>query len=59
MERITSEIEEMEVSLKELKKEKKDLEEQVKMNRLAELDEMISSSGKSFDEVKEFLANVQ
>ncbi|GFI47657.1 hypothetical protein IMSAGC019_02983 [Lachnospiraceae bacterium] len=59
LERITSEIEEMEVSLKELKKEKKDLEEQVKMNRLAELDEMISSSGKSFDEVKEFLANVQ
>lgn len=38
-----------------MKKAKKDLEEQIKMNRLSELDELISASGKSFDEVKEML----
>lgn len=45
----------MENILKEMKQTKKELEEQIKMNRLSELDELISSSGKSIDEVKEFL----
>lgn len=36
LEKITAEIENMESSLKELKGAKKDLEEQIRMNRLAE-----------------------
>lgn len=53
--KITTEIENMENSLKELKATKKELEEQIRMARLAELDELISASGKSFDEIKEML----
>lgn len=52
LEKITTEIENMEASLKELKKAKKDLEEQIKQARLAELDEIISEKGLSFEEVK-------
>lgn len=52
---LTSEIESMESSINEKKKLKKELEEQVKMNRLSELDELITTSGKSFEEVKELL----
>lgn len=52
---VTAEIEEAETNLKELKNTKKDLEEQIKMDRLVELDELISASGKSIDEVRELL----
>ena len=45
----------MESSLKEMKKAKKDLEDQIKQSRLAELDELISEKGLSFEEVKELL----
>ena len=45
----------MESSLKEMKKAKKDLEEQIKQARLSELDDIISEKGLSFDEVKELL----
>lgn len=55
----TTDIENMQSSLKELKKAKKDLEEQIKMNRLTELDELISASGKSFDEIKELLGGME
>ena len=55
LEKITTEIENMESSLKEMKKAKKDLEEQIKQARLTELDELISEKGLSFDEVKELL----
>jgi F0F1-type ATP synthase membrane subunit b/b' len=55
--KITSEIEEMEASIKELKKTKKELEEQIKMSRLVELDEIISASGKSLDEIKELITS--
>lgn len=54
--KITTEIENMENSLKELKATKKDLEEKIKMARLSELDELISSKGMSFEEVKEMLS---
>ncbi len=57
LEKITNEIENMESSLKEMKKAKKELEEQIKIARLSELDELISASGKSFDEVKELLGS--
>ena len=55
LEKITTEIENMESSLKEMKKAKKDLEDQIKQARLAELDEIISGKGLSFDEVKKML----
>ena len=53
--KITTEIENMESSLKEMKKTKKDLEDQIKQSRLVELDELISEKGLSFEEVKELL----
>lgn len=53
--KITTEIENMESSLKEMKKAKKDLEYQIKQARLSELDEIISEKGLSFEEVKELL----
>ena len=56
LEKITTEIENMESSLKEMKKAKKDLEEQIKQARLAELDEIISEKGLSFEEVKKMLS---
>ena len=55
LEKITTEIDNMESSLKEMKKAKKDLEDQIKQARLAELDEIISGKGLSFDEVKKML----
>ena len=53
--KMNTEIENMENSLKEMKKAKKDLEEQIKQARLAELDDIISEKGLSFEEVKELL----
>ena len=55
LEKITTEIENMESSLKEMKKAKKDLEDQIKQARLAELDDLITEKGLSFEEVKELL----
>lgn len=55
LEKITTEIENMEKSLKEMKQAKKDLEDQIKQTRLAELDNIISEKGLSFDEVKKML----
>ena len=54
--KITTEIDNMESSLKEMKKAKKDLEDQIKQARLAELDELISEKGLSFEEVKKMLS---
>ena len=56
LEKITTEIENMESSLKEMKQAKKDLEHQIKQARLSELDEIISEKGLSFEEVKELLS---
>lgn len=53
--KISTEIENMETSLKEMKKTKKELEEQIKQARLSELDELITASGKSIDDIKELL----
>ena len=53
--KITTEIDNMENSLKEMKKAKKDLEEQIKQARLSELDDIISEKGLSFEEVKKML----
>ena len=54
--KITTEIENMENSLKEMKKAKKDLEDRIKQARLAELDDIISEKGLSFEEVKKMLS---
>ena len=54
--KITTEIENMETSLKEMKKAKKELEEQIHQQRLSELDELIQEKGLSFDELKEMLS---
>ena len=54
--KITAEIDNMESSLKEMKKAKKDLEDKIKQARLSELDEIISEKGLSFEEVKELLS---
>ena len=53
--KISTEIENMEVSLKELKKTKKELEEQIKQARLSELDELITEKGMSIEDIKELL----
>ena len=53
--KITTEIENMESCLTEMKKAKKDLEDQIKQARLAEFDDIISEKGLSFDEVKKML----
>lgn len=55
LEKVASEIEETEARLKELKNEKKQLEDQIKMSRVAELEEFISSHGLNIEEVKEML----
>ena len=55
LEKITTEIENMESSLKEMKKAKKELEDQIKQAKLSELDDIISEKGLSFEEVKELL----
>lgn len=55
LEKITIEIENMETSIKKLKETKKNLEEQIRQERLSELDELIKESGLSFDELKEML----
>lgn len=53
---ITIEIESMETSLSKLKETKTELEKQIKQNRLAEIDELITASGMSIEEVKLLLS---
>lgn len=53
--KITTEIENMENSLKEMKLAKKNLEEQIRLARLNELDELIAEKGLSFEDVKKML----
>lgn len=53
---IIADIDQTKETLKSLEKSKKELEEKVKMNRLAALDKIIQQSGKSYDEVKALLS---
>ena len=55
LEKLISDIEATKATLKEMEQQKKNLEVQIKMNRLSELDELITASGKSFDDVKALL----
>jgi len=56
LEKLTSEIENMENSLKEMKSAKRELEEQIRMNKLIELDELIAEKGLSFEDVKDLIS---
>ena len=56
LEKLTADIEAAKEHVKEMEKQKKDLEEQIRINRLNELDELITASGKSNDEVKALLS---
>ena len=53
--KITTAIENMETSLKEMKQAKKELEDQIRQTRLAELDEIITEKGLTFEQVRELL----
>lgn len=55
LEKVTTEIENMENSLKEMKNTKKELEEQINMNQLSELNQLIKEKGITIEYVKELL----
>ena len=57
LQKITVEIENMEISLKKMKETKTELEEQIHQARLVELDNLISENGLSFDDVKNLLCS--
>ena len=57
LEKITTEIENMENSLKEMKQTKKELEEQIRQAKLSELNDLINERGLTFEEVKKMLSN--
>ena len=57
LEKITTEIENMESSLKEMKQTKKELEEQIRQAQLSELNDLINERGLTFEEVKKMLSN--
>lgn len=55
LEKVNADIEIAKEKLNKLKKKKRDLEEKIKMNRLTELDKLLSSEGKTVDDVKDML----
>ena len=57
LEKITTEIDNMENSLKEMKRTKKELEEQIRQVKLSELNDLINERGLTFEEVKKMLSN--
>lgn len=55
LEKMTTEIENMEIELKKMKQLKVELEQRIRQNKLAELDQLMSSKGLSFEDLKEML----
>lgn len=53
--KLTEDIAQAEANLKELKAQKKAVEDRIKAVQLAELNDIIKESGKTFDEVREML----
>lgn len=53
--KVTNEIENMEIELKKMKQLRAELEQRIRQNKLAELDQLMSSKGLSFEELKEML----
>ncbi len=54
---VTNEIEQIDNYLKELKKTKKELEEQINQMQLSELNNLIIEKGLSIEELKQMLNN--
>lgn len=54
---MNQEIVRLENRISELKQEKIELEEQIKMKNLKELDEMMTKNGKTFDDVKNWISS--
>lgn len=55
LEGVVNKIDELEFKLKELKKEKKDLEDQIKKERLEKLNALMAEKGITFDELENLL----
>ena len=55
LDKVNADIETTKEKLNKLKKRKRDLEGKIKMNRLTELDKLLSSKGKTVDDVKDML----
>lgn len=53
--KVANEIENMEIELKKMKQLKVELEQRIRQNKLAELDQLMSSKGLSFEDLKEML----
>ena len=55
LQNVTNDIENTKMCLQKLEEEKKDLEEQIKQQRLDEIDKLMTQNGKTFDDVMAFL----
>lgn len=55
LQNVTTDIENTKQCLQKLEEEKKELEEQIKQQRLEEIDRMMTQNGKTFDDVMAFL----
>ena len=55
LQNVTNDIENTKMCLQKLEEEKKELEEQIKQNRLEEIDKLMTQNGKSFEDVMAFL----
>lgn len=58
LKKVVADIETTKAHLKKLKKAKKELEEKINMKQLQDLQQRISSKGKSIEEVIEFLDRI-
>ena len=56
LDKITTEIDNMENSLKEMKRTKKELEEQIRQVKLSELNDLINERPLTFEEIKKMLS---
>ena len=55
LQNVTNDIENTKLCLKKLEEEKKELELQIKQQRLEEIDKLMTQNGKTFDDVMAFL----
>lgn len=54
---VTTDIENTKLCLQKLETDKKELESQIKQQRLDEIDKLMTQNGKTFDDVMAFLVN--
>lgn len=57
LELVNKDIENTKMCLQKLETDKKELELQIKQQKLEEIEKLINASGKTFEEVKELLAS--